>query len=301
LPLDQGETITTIMPLPEDEALWSNLHVMFSTRSGGARRNDLSDFVQVNRNGKIAMKLDEDDVLVDVHICTEDDDILLTTAKGRCIRFPVTAIRVFVGRNSTGVRGIRLGKDDMVISMCVIRHMDAEPGERIAYLKKRRAMEGNGDVQDLVDSETDEDDAGEDVDISTERYIELSAAEQFVLSISENGYGKRTSTYEYRASGRGGKGIIAMVTNSRNGDLVASFPVEESDQIMLVTDGGQLIRCPVQHISLLGRSTQGVTVFDTADDEKVVSVSRVSDAGDDDETDEDGEDDVNPDNDTQEN
>jgi len=281
LPLDQGETITTIMPLPEDEAQWSNLHVMFSTRSGGARRNDLSDFVQVNRNGKIAMKLDEDDVLVDVHICTEDDDILLTTAKGRCIRFPVTAIRVFVGRNSTGVRGIRLGKDDKVISMCVIRHMDAEPGERIAYLKQRRAMEGNGDVQDLVDSETDEDGANEEVEISPQRYIELSAAEQFVLSISDNGYGKRTSTYEYRASGRGGKGIIAMVTNNRNGDLVASFPVEESDQIMLVTDGGQLIRCPVQHISQLGRSTQGVTVFDTADDEKVVSVSRVSDAGED--------------------
>ena len=287
LPLDQGETITTIMPLPEDEAQWGNLHVMFSTRSGGARRNDLSDFTQVNRNGKIAMKLDEDDVLVDVHICTEDDDILLTTAKGRCIRFPVTAIRVFVGRNSTGVRGIRLGKDDQVISMCVIRHVDAEPGERIAYLKQRRAMEGNGDVADVVDTEADEEGSSEEIEISTERYIELSAAEQFVLSISENGYGKRTSTYEYRASGRGGKGIIAMVTNNRNGDLVASFPVEESDQIMLVTDGGQLIRCPVQGISQLGRSTQGVTVFDTADDEKVVSVSRVSDAGEGDEADED--------------
>ncbi len=286
LPLDQGETITTIMPLPEDEKEWGNLHVMFSTRSGGARRNDLSDFVQVNRNGKIAMKLDEGDVLVDVHICTEQDDILLTTAKGRCIRFPVTAIRVFVGRNSTGVRGIRLGKDDNVISMCVIRHMDAVPAERIAYLKQRRAMEGNADVQDLVDNETDEEDTSEEIIISPERYIELSAAEQFVLSISENGYGKRTSTYEYRASGRGGKGIIAMVTNKRNGDLVASFPVEESDQIMLVTDGGQLIRCPVQGISLLGRSTQGVTVFDTADDEKVMSVSRVSDAGDDDGTEE---------------
>jgi len=306
LPLDQGETITTIMPLPEDEAQWGDLHVMFSTRSGGARRNDLSDFVQVNRNGKIAMKLDEDDVLVDVHICTEDDDILLTTAKGRCIRFPVTAIRVFVGRNSTGVRGIRLGKDDKVISMCVIRHMDAEPAERIAYIKQRRAMEGieDGDDQAGIEIEEPDEDGvvdNEDIAISPERYIELSAAEQFVLSISENGYGKRTSTYEYRASGRGGKGIIAMVTNKRNGDLVASFPVEESDQIMLVTDGGQLIRCPVQHISLLGRSTQGVTVFDTAEDEKVVSVSRVSDAGDDGEADEDGEEGLNPDNDVQEN
>ncbi len=297
LPLDQGETITTIMPLPEDEAQWGNLHVMFATRSGGARRNDLSDFVQVNRNGKIAMKLDEDDVLVDVHICTENDDILLTTSKGRCIRFAVTAIRVFVGRNSTGVRGIRLGTDDQVISMCVLRHMDAQPGERIAYLKQRRAMEGNGDIEDLVETEADEEGNGvsEDIDILPERYNELSAAEQFVLSISENGYGKRTSTYEYRASGRGGKGIIAMVTNKRNGDLVASFPVEESDQIMLVTDGGQLIRCPIKGISLLGRSTQGVKVFDTADDEKVVSVSRVSDAGEADDNGVEGEEGISPD------
>jgi len=293
LPLDQGETITTIMPLPEDEAQWGDLHVMFSTRSGGARRNDLSDFVQVNRNGKIAMKLDEGDVLVDVHICTENDDILLTSSKGRCIRFPVTAIRVFVGRNSTGVRGMRLGKDDHIISMCVIRHVEAEPAERIAYLKQRRAMEGNADVQDLVDNETDGEDTGEEISISPDRYIELSAAEQFVLSISENGYGKRTSTYEYRASGRGGKGIIAMVTNKRNGDLIASFPVEESDQIMLVTDGGQLIRCPIQGISLLSRSTQGVRVFDTADDEKVVSVSRVSDAGEDEDADEENDDQEN--------
>jgi len=181
--------------------------------------------------------------------------------------------------------------------MCVIRHMDAEPGERIAYLKQRRAMEGNGDIEDLVETEADEEGNGvsEDIDILPERYNELSAAEQFVLSISENGYGKRTSTYEYRASGRGGKGIIAMVTNKRNGDLVASFPVEESDQIMLVTDGGQLIRCPIKGISLLGRSTQGVKVFDTADDEKVVSVSRVSDAGEADDNGVEGEEGISPD------
>ncbi len=296
LPLDEGETITTIMPLPEDEAQWANLHVMFATRSGNIRRNDLSDFIQVNRNGKIAMKLDEGDLLVDVQICTEKEDILLTTAKGRCIRFSVTAVRVFVGRTSTGVRGIKLAGEDRVISMCVLRHIEADAGERVAYLKQRRAMEGRQEDQEGAESEISEEAGDEEIQevrISQDRYIALSAAEQFVLSISENGYGKRTSSYEYRVSGRGGKGIIAMVTNKRNGELVASFPVEESDQIMLVTDGGQLIRCPVHGISQLGRSTQGVTVFNTADDEKVVSVERVSDDSDDDDDNEpDGDDDT---------
>jgi len=270
LPLEKDERITTIMPLPEDETTWDALDVMFATMSGGVRRNKLGDFIQVNRNGKIAMKLDEGDAIVDVATCSESDNVLLTTALGQCIRFEVGDVRVFKGRDSTGVRGINLGKDDRVISLTILRHVDAASEERAAYLKMRRAMAG----------ETEEGTEPEEVEgnfaISQERYIEMSAAEQIVLTISENGYGKRTSSYEYRITGRGGKGIVAMAVNSRNGLLVSSFPVEESDQIMLVTDGGQLIRCPINTIRLAGRSTQGVTVFNTAEGEKVVSVERVS-------------------------
>ncbi|KAF0231282.1 MAG: DNA gyrase subunit [Beijerinckiaceae bacterium] len=273
LPLEKDERITTIMPLPEDEATWDALDVMFATMSGGVRRNKLSDFIQVNRNGKIAMKLDEGDAIVDVATCSESDNVLLTTALGQCIRFEVGDVRVFKGRDSTGVRGINLGKDDRVISLTILRHVDAASEERVAYLKMRRAMAGEA-AEEATDLEPGEGESA--AAISQERYIEMSAAEQIVLTISEKGYGKRTSSYEYRITGRGGKGIVAMAVNSRNGNLVASFPVEESDQIMLVTDGGQLIRCPVNGIRLAGRSTQGVTVFNTAEGEKVVSVERVS-------------------------
>jgi DNA gyrase subunit A len=273
LPLEKDERITTIMPLPEDEATWDALDVMFATESGGVRRNKLSDFIQVNRNGKIAMKLDEGDRIVDVATCSENDDVVLTTALGQCIRFPVPEVRVFKGRDSTGVRGINLAKGDSVISQTILRHVDAVSEERVAYLKMRRAMAG-----ETTDEATDLEPGEADVAaaISQERYIEMGAAEQIVLTISEKGYGKRTSSYEYRITGRGGKGIVAMAVNERNGNLISSFPVEESDQIMLVTDGGQLIRCPVNGIRLAGRSTQGVTVFNTADGEKVVSVERVS-------------------------
>jgi DNA gyrase subunit A len=248
---------------------------MFATESGGVRRNRLSDFVQVNRAGKIAMKLDEGDSIVDVQICTEADDVLLTTASGQCIRFATTDVRVFKGRDSTGVRGISLGKEDGVISMAILHHVDATSEERVAYIKMRRAIAGEAATEEAVSDEETTVEAA----LSQERYAELSAREQVVLTLSENGYGKRSSAYEIRITGRGGKGIVAMVVNERNGKLIASFPVDQSDQIMLVTDGGQLIRCPVDGIRVAGRGTQGVTIFDTAEGERVVSVERISDEG----------------------
>jgi DNA gyrase subunit A len=274
LPLEQGERITTIMPLPEDESSWGNLDVMFATTGGTVRRNKLSDFVDVRRSGIIAMKLDEDEAIVDVQICTEHDDVLLTAAGGQCIRFPVTDVRVFSGRTSMGVRGIALAKGDRLISLAILRHVEATSDERTAYLKMRRAVAGEG-AADETAVEGDTEEASNAIQLSSERYVEMSAQEQVVLTVSVNGYGKRTSSFEYRTTGRGGKGIVAMSVNNRNGKLVASFPVEESDQIMLVTDKGQLIRCPVADIRIAGRSTQGVIVFDTADDEHVVSVEHI--------------------------
>ena len=274
LPLEQGERITTIMPLPEDESSWANLDVMFATTGGNVRRNKLSDFVDVRRSGIIAMKLDENEAIVDVQICTERDDVLLTAAGGQCIRFPVTDVRVFTGRTSMGVRGIALAKDDKVISLSILRHVETTSDERSAYLKMRRAVAGEGATEESA-AEADAEETTGSVQLSQERYVEMSAQEQVVLTVSVNGFGKRTSSYEYRTTGRGGKGIVAMSVNHRNGNLVASFPVEEADQIMLVTDKGQLIRCPVADIRIAGRSTQGVIVFDTAEDEHVVSVEHI--------------------------
>jgi DNA gyrase subunit A len=282
LPLQQNETITTILPLPEDETAWQTLNVMFSTSLGDVRRNDLSDFVEVRQNGKIAMKLDEGVEIVGVEICTEQNDVLMTTAVGQAIRFPVSDVRLFKGRESTGVRGIRLDGDDRVISMAILRHVDATPAERAAYVKQansiRRAATGERAPTEEIEMPAEEGSEAP-TELSPERYAELGAAEQFVLTLSENGYGKRTSAYEFRVSGRGGKGIMAMVVNSRNGKLIASLPVEYSDQIMLVTDGGQMIRCPVDGISIVGRSTQGVTIFNTAENERVVSVRPITDLG----------------------
>ena len=282
LPLEGDERINTIMPLPENEADWDKLDVMFATRDGNVRRNKLSDFVNVNRAGKIAMKLDDGDAIVDVQMCTDRDDVLLTTAKGQGIRFSVDEVRVFKGRDSTGVRGISLAKEDHVISMAILRHVDATAEERAAYIKMRRAVTGET-TSDEVETEIEETGLPE-ASLSQERYAELSALEQVVLTISQNGYGKRTVAYEIRTTGRGGKGIVTMIVNDRNGPLVGSFPVETSDQIMLVTDGGQLIRCPIEGIRIAGRNTQGVIVFNTADDEKVVSVERVTDTGEDDDS-----------------
>ena len=279
LPLEKGERITSIMPLPEDEDSWANLDVMFATTRGTVRRNKLSDFVQVNRNGKIAMKLDdENDAILNVETCNEFDDVLLTTALGQCIRFRVDDVRVFAGRNSIGVRGMNLGKDDHIISMTIVHHVDAEAAERAAYLKRaaaeRRAATGE-EVEDvgLVGEETEE--IGE---ITNDRYEELKAREQFILTVSEKGYGKRSSSYEFRISGRGGKGIRATDTSKTGeiGPLIAAFPVEHGDQIMMVSDGGQVIRVPVGGIRMASRATKGVTIFSTAKDERVVSVDRIS-------------------------
>ncbi|QHO76940.1 DNA gyrase subunit A [Bradyrhizobium sp. CCBAU 051011] len=274
LPLEQGERITTIMPLPEDESSWANLDVMFATTGGTVRRNKLSDFVDVRRSGIIAMKLGEGESIVDVQICTEHDDVLLTAAGGQCIRFPVTDVRVFTGRTSMGVRGIALAEGDKLISLAILRHVETSSDERSAYFKMRRAVAGEAAAEEPADVEGEE--TSGSLQLSQERYAEMSAQEQVVLTVSVNGFGKRTSSYEYRTTGRGGKGIVAMSVNNRNGKLVASFPVEHSDQIMLVTDKGQLIRCPVEDIRIAGRSTQGVIVFDTAEDEHVVSVEHIS-------------------------
>ncbi|MDR6659491.1 DNA gyrase subunit A [Tardiphaga robiniae] len=284
LPLEQGERITTIMPLPEDEATWETLDVMFATTGGNVRRNKLSDFVDVRRSGIIAMKLDEGEAIVDVQIATEHDDVLLTAAGGQCIRFPVTDVRVFQGRSSMGVRGISLADGDKLISLTILRHLEANSDERAAYLRRANAVRRGGaeeraDVADEAAAAVETEEATGAIELGEQRYVEMSASEQFVLTISENGYGKRTSSFEYRTTGRGGKGIVAMSVNNRNGKLIASFPVEDSDQIMLVTDKGQLIRCPVEGIRIAGRSTQGVIVFNTADDEHVVSVEHIGEAG----------------------
>ncbi|MFS8050279.1 DNA gyrase subunit A [Rhizobium sp. BR 314] len=278
LPLEPGERITTIMPLPEDEDSWDNLDVMFTTTRGTVRRNKLSDFVQVNRNGKIAMKLEEEgDEILSVETCTEHDDVLMTTALGQCIRFSVSDVRVFAGRNSIGVRGISLASGDRIISMTIVRHVDAEPWERAAYLKRsvteRRSATGEDEEIALVGEEVTE-----EGQLNDERYEELKALEQFILTVSEKGFGKRSSSYDFRISGRGGKGIRATDTSKTGeiGELVAAFPVEDADQIMLVSDGGQLIRVPVGDIRIASRATKGVTIFSTAKDEKVVSVERIS-------------------------
>jgi DNA gyrase subunit A len=274
LPLHQDERITTFMPLPEDESTWGNLDVMFATTRGTVRRNKLSDFVDVRPSGIIAMKLDEGEAIVDVQICTEKDDVLLTAGGGQCIRFAVPEVRVFSGRTSMGVRGISLAANDKVISMSILGHAEATSEERVAYLRRANAVR-RGDGEEEPAAVDAEESAGQ-IELGEKRYVEMSATEQFVLTLSEKGYGKRTSSYEYRTTGRGGKGITAMAITKKNGKIVASFPVEEADQIMLVTNGGKLIRTPVAGIRIAGRSTQGVIVFDTADDEKVVSVERLS-------------------------
>lgn len=286
LPLEAGERITTIMPLPEDEATWENLDVMFATTRGTVRRNKLSDFVQVNRNGKIAMKLEEEgDEILSVETCTAPnhdlaipgDDVLLTTALGQAIRFPVDEVRVFAGRNSIGVRGINMADGDRIISMTIVGHVDAEPWERAAYLK-RSAAERRAAGVDEEDIALVGEEVVEEGQLSDERYEYLKEHEQFVLTVSEKGFGKRSSSYDFRTSGRGGKGIRATDTSktSEIGEQVAVFPVDDKDQIMLVTDGGVLIRVPVDGIRIASRATKGVTIFSTGKGEKVVSVERIS-------------------------
>src|SRR5215813_2760088 len=278
LPLEEGETISTLMPMPENEAKWDEMYVMFATASGDVRRNKLSDFVNVMANGKIAMKLAKGDRLIGVQTCSEEDDVLLAAAAGQAIRFPVADVRVFTGRTSTGVRGIKLEEGDHVISMSILRHVDVETAERIAYLrmsKKRRGGEEEA-AGEAVEEEAAEA-AAETVTLTPERFAALEAKEEFILTVTAKGFGKRSSAYEYRITGRGGSGIAAIEMSDRNGQVVASFPVGHRDQIMLVTDRGQLIRCPVTDIRIAGRRTQGVVLFKVEEGEKVVSVTRLSD------------------------
>ncbi len=281
LPLGQGETITSILLLPEDEAQWGTMDVMFTTRFGDVRRNKLSDFCQINRAGKIAMKPEEGDGIVDVQVCMDGQDILLTTALGRCIRFPVSDVRVFQSRSSTGVRGVRLGTGDEVISMAALHRVAVTPDEARAYIKlanaKRRALGDADDIAPLADDDGDE--AGAEVSLTPERAAALEAAEQFILSVTADGYGKRSSSYDYRRTGRGGSGLIAHDLSRKPGvRLVAAFPIDDGDELLLSTDGGQLIRCPVSDVRIAARNTQGVRLF-RVEGETVVSVERLTDPG----------------------
>jgi len=285
LPIEPGDSIMNVLPLPEDEGTWGDYDIMFATKSGDVRRNKLSDFATVNRAGKIAMKLEEGDHMVGVAICNAEDDILLTTALGRAIRFKADDVRVFKGRDSTGVRGIRLQDGDEVISMAVLSRVDATPEERATYVKlanaKRRAASEDGE-EDNTPTEAD-DEVEASVELSTERFAELEAAEQFILTVSENGLGKRSSAYEYRRTGRGGQGLTAHGLGGRAGKrLAAAFPVEAADDLLLVTDGGQMIRTPVEQVRIVGRASQGVMIFRTGKDERVVSVERLPSSGEDD-------------------
>ena len=279
LPIPTGVSIAAIMPVDVPEDDWENLQIIFATSQGDVRRNALSDFVNVRSNGKIAMDLPDGVELVNARIAGEDDDVMLFTDSGRAIRFSTTDVRVFKGRKSTGVRGIRLNGDDRVVSMSIIRHFEATADERAAYLKMRRAMAG---VADDDTTPVDEDGGNANAQISTERYAEMSAAENLILTITAAGSGKLSSSHDYPVRGRGGMGVTAMDKAMRGGDIVASFPVELSDQIMLATSKGQSIRVPVDGISFRSRSAGGVRVFNTGAGEEVVSVAWIADQGDDD-------------------
>jgi DNA gyrase subunit A len=251
---------------------------MFATSGGTVRRNQLSDFANIRANGLIAMKLEESERLIAVHTCTDDQDVLLASRDGKCIRFAVPEVRVFAGRTSTGVRGIKLGAGDEIISMSILGRVDATAEERAAYLKLARLKRGGDDSAGPAD-EGDEEAPVNGGTLSQERAAALEATEQFVLTVSERGFGKRTSAYEYRATGRGGQGIQNIEVNERNGLVVATFPVSHAEDVMLVSDGGQVIRTPVDQIRIAGRRTQGVTLFKVAPGEKVVSVARIGEDG----------------------
>lgn len=277
LPLKQDERITTIMQLPENETECENLDVMFATRTGNVRRNKLSDFVDVKANGKIAMKLDEGDTLIDVKICTDDQDVLLAAKAGKSIRFPVSDVRVFSGRTSTGVRGIRLGKGDEVISMSVLRHTEADMEKRYAYLKMAKALRRSDDedVSDDIEASTT-------LTLSEEEFQKMQAEEEFILTVTDSGYGKRTSAYEYRITGRGGQGVTNIDNTKRKDSVVASFPVTDTAHVMLVTDAGKLIRMPIKDVRIAGRNTMGVIMFRLNDAEHVVSATCIEDYEDED-------------------
>jgi DNA gyrase subunit A len=279
LPLEQGETITTSLHLPEDETTWDKLNVMFATVAGTVRRNQLSDFSNVRPSGIIAMRLEEGDKLISVQTCTDQNDIMLATRMGKAIRFAVDDVRVFSGRTSVGVRGVRLADGDEVISMSILHHVQASAEERVAYIRQANAARrASGEAtEDVATSGGEEEESTTNIILSPERYAELAAQEEFLLTVSERGFGKRTSAYEYRLAGRGGQGIWNMEMSDRNGLIVGTFPIRQDQDIMLVTNGGQIIRLPVKDIRIAGRRTQGVTVFRVDQSEKVVSVAALED------------------------
>ncbi|MBL9060514.1 MAG: DNA gyrase subunit A, partial [Mangrovicoccus sp.] len=280
LPIAQGVGVAAIMPVDVPEDDWESLQIVFATSDGDVRRNALSDFTNVMRNGKIAMKLPDGVSLVRARICTEDDDVMLVTAQGRAIRFPTTEVRVFKGRDSTGVRGIRLAEGDRVVSMSVIRHFEASPADRAAYLKMRRAVAGLTDDAEAEDDDSAvEDAAGDAAEFTQDRYAAMSAAEDLILTITANGSGKLSSSHDYPVRGRGGMGVAAMDRAMRGGRVVACFPVDLDDQIMLATSNGQSIRCPVSDISFRSRAAGGVRVLNTSNGEQVVSVAWIADQG----------------------
>ena len=273
LPLAENENITTLMPLPEDQATWAETFIVFATAKGNARRNRLSDFTNVMANGKIAMKLNKEDLLIGVETCRENEDVLLASKLGKCIRFKVPDIRVFSGRSSSGVRGIRLKTSDEVISMTILKHADFSIEERDSYLKKETSLNNGSEANETKDLKK----AESAITLSSERIRKMSDQEEFILTISQKGYGKRSSAYDYRITRRGGTGITNMELKKRNGSSVtASFPIDKNDHIVLVTDQGKLIRCPINDVRIARRQTQGVKLFDIADNEKVVSVSRLT-------------------------
>ena len=283
LPLEEGETISTVLAWPEGEGDDSARNVMFATSTGGVRRNRLSDFANIRSNGLIAMKLEEEgERLIAVRTCSESDDILLATRDGKCIRFQASDVRLFSGRTSTGVRGIRLAGGDEVISMSVLQHVESDPEERAAYLRLRREKTGEDAQGEAPETDVDEgaEAAARAVTLTPERYEDLAAREEFILTVSDRGFGKRTSSYEYRITNRGGQGIWNMEMSDRNGAIAASFPVAGGQQIMLVADSGQVIRMPIHDIRVAGRKTQGVTLFRVAPGERVVSVASVDEDSD---------------------
>jgi DNA gyrase subunit A len=273
-PLAQNEKITTVVPMPEAQDEFNDLYLVFTTAKGNSRRNSISDFERIPSNGKIAIRLDDDDKLVSVNLCKEDDHLLLAAEQGKCVRFSVGALRVFKSRTSDGVRSMKLAKDDKVVSVSVLSGIKADIVERENYLKipleerlKIKDQAKNGQVVMNLSSHSD---------LSAEKLNELALNEEFILTITANGFGKRTSAYEYRITNRGGQGIINIITSKRNGKVISSFPVKDEDDIMLITGQGTLIRCPVDDIRVAGRNTQGVTLFRTAADEEIVSVAKIS-------------------------
>ena len=287
LPLKESEVITNIMPMPENQEEWDNMHIMFATSKGNIRRNDLSDFKKIQANGKIAIRMDEDDTLVNVATCSEEDHILLASKKGKALRFQANAVRVFRSRTSDGVRGMKLASGDKVISMTILHGIKASMEERESYLTipVEKRLEIGKDMEEFTPEELG-------VSLSKEQIIDLAKGEEFILTIAENGFGKRSSAYHYRITNRGGSGIVNMVLSDKTGEVVSSMPANTNDEIMLITNNGKLIRCRLDAVRITGRSTSGVILFKTEKGEKVVSASLIADSSEEEGESEDGEESV---------